>query len=168
MRLYYKQHALNLLGDAEVYDQYNHIAYSVKGQLAFSAEFRLYDARMHAVGTVKRSSRSFAPKFDVFLELNYIGSISKEMSFGHPPIYHIDYNGWTIKAANFEKEYFFFDADGRSIGHVYKDMSSVGDAYVMEIIDDADADGVFDADPISFIMFIVAIDAEKAARTACV
>lgn len=47
------------------------------------------------MGNVLEKVMTLLPKFEIYKNNEYIGCLSKELSF-FTPHYHIDYNGWHI------------------------------------------------------------------------
>lgn len=158
MKLYFKQNAFSFLGDANVYDEFGEIAYTVKGRLTWGQEFRIYDRYGNEAGMIKRKIMSFMPVFEIYLGSDYIGSIRKEVSFLHPH-YTIDYNGWTVEGGTLEWNYILKDRDGFLVASAEKELMHLSDRYLLNINDEGNPD------PLTVLMFIIAIDAEKASRS---
>lgn len=129
--------------------------YVVKGQLSFGHCLKIFDAFGNEVGTVKEKVITFLPKFEIYLGNNYVGCISKELSFLKPK-YNIDYNGWHVEGNFFEWDYSIIDSRGYSVAAISKQLLNWTDTYVIDILHPQDA--------LCALMIVLAIDAEKCSR----
>lgn len=107
------------------------------------------------MGTVKECVFTFLPKFELYEGPQYIGCISKEISFLKPS-YNIDFNGWEIRGSFMEWDYTITGAGGREIAVISKELFHMTDTYVLDIADPENA--------LYVLMFVLAIDAEKCSR----
>ena len=98
---------------------------------------------------------TFLPKFELYEGPQYIGCISKEISFLKPS-YNIDFNGWEIRGSFMEWDYTITGAGGREIAVISKELFHMTDTYVLDIADPENA--------LYVLMFVLAIDAEKCSR----
>lgn len=159
MRLFFEQKAFNVLGDSTVYNENGDIVYTVKGRASWGHILKVYDANGHEVGTVKQVMMTFLPKFDIYLGNTLIGTIKKESVFSFAPTYSISYNGWTVEGSKTEWDYIFRDRYGYEVARAMKEAFKVADKYTLMI------DETNNPDPLTVLMFIIAIDAEKASRS---
>lgn len=158
MKLYFKQKMFSFTGDSNIYDESGQVAFVVKGQISWGKEFIVYDRYGNSVGIVKRNLKSFMPQFDIFLGTDYVGSIRKKFSFPTSR-YAIDYNGWTVDGSTFGYNYIFRDRNGYYVASAAKEEMTLSDRYVLDIADEGNPD------PLTVLMFIIAIDCEKASRS---
>ena len=106
------------------------------------------------VGTVKERVFTFLPKFELYEGPQYIGCISKEISFLKPS-YNIDFNGWEIRGSFMEWDYTIQDGR-RTVASISKELFNWTDTYTIDVADPGDA--------LYALMVVLAIDAEKCSR----
>ena len=95
------------------------------------------------------------PKFEIYKNNEYIGCLSKELSF-FTPHYNIDYNGWHIDGTLTEWNYTIVDESYDTVAIIRKEIFNFTDTYVIDV---KDVENALDA-----LMFVLAIDAEKCTR----
>jgi len=95
------------------------------------------------------------PKFEIYKNNEYIGCLSKELSF-FAPHYNIDYNGWHIDGTITEWNYTIVDESYVTVAIIRKEIFNFTDTYVIDV---KDVENALDA-----LMFVLAIDAEKCTR----
>lgn len=155
MKLLFKQRLFSWFDSYDIYYENGEVAYSVKGQLAWGHKFAVYDSYGDEVGTVVQRVITFLPKFEVYEDNQYIGSISRELSF-FTKRYNIDYNGWRIEGDFFEWDYQIVDSRGYPVAYISKELFHLTDTYVIDV---PDPDNALDA-----LLFVLAVDAEKCSR----
>ncbi len=155
MKLLFKQRLFSWFDSYDIFDEFENVAFTVKGQLSWGHKLVVYDAHGHEVGTVEERVLTFLPKFEIYKNGSYAGCISKEFSF-FTPRYNIDYNGWHIDGTWLEWDYDIKDSRGCQIAKISKELFHWTDTYVIDVKDPADA--------LSALMFVLAIDAEKCSR----
>ncbi len=153
MRLLFKQRLFSWFDSYDIYDEDGNVVYEVKGQLDWGHCLKVYQSNVH-LATIKQVLLTFIPRFEIYKDDQYAGSISKEFSF-FVPRYNIDFNGWHIEGDIFEWDYQIYD-DSKVIASISKELFNLTDTYVLNIIDPKDA--------LDVLAFVLAIDAEKCSR----
>lgn len=152
MKLLFKQRIFSWFDSYDIYNEEGQTVYTVKGQLSWGHCLKIFDAYGKEIGTVKERVLTFLPKFEIYLENNYIGCISKELTLLKPK-YNIDYNGWHIEGDFWEWDYSILNSSGRNIATVSKQLFKLADTYIIDVNDPQDA--------LCALMLVLAIDAEK-------
>ena len=155
MRLLFKQRMFSWFDSYDIYDENENTVYVVKGQLAWGHCLKIFDASGWEVGTVKQKVLTLLPKFEIYKNNEYIGCLSKELSF-FSPHYNIDYNGWHIDGTLTEWNYTIVDESYDTVAVIRKEIFNFTDTYVINV---KDPENALDA-----LMFVLAIDAEKCTR----
>lgn len=155
MRLLFKQRLLSLLDNYDIYDENGNTVYTVEDQVGWVHNVKIFDHNHMEVGTVKQRIFSFLPKFELYMKDQYIGCITKEMTF-FKPSFNIDYNGWHIDGNLFEWNYQIYNSSDQLIASVSKEIFNWSDTYIIDVLRDEDA--------IPALMLVLAIDAEKSSR----
>ena len=155
MKLLFKQRLFSWFDSYDIYDETGRTVYTVKGQLSWGHCLKIYDACGNEIGMVKEQVFTFLPKFEIYIENNYIGCISKEFSFFKPK-FNIDYNGWRMEGDFFEWDYRIIDVSGQGVAEVSKQLFNWTDTYVIDVWNPQDA--------LQALMLVLAIDAEKCSR----
>lgn len=155
MKLMFKQRLFSWFDSYDIYNEAGETVYTVKGQLSWGHCLKIFDAAGNECGMVKQRVLTFLPKFEIYLGENYIGCISKELTFLKPK-YNIDYNGWHIDGNYFEWDYRIASKSGQHIATISKQLFNWTDTYVIEVYDPQDT--------LYALMFVLAIDAEKCSR----
>lgn len=155
MRLIFKQRLFAWFDSYDIYYENGQVAYTVKGQLAWGHCLKIYDSTGMEVGTVKEKVLTFLPQFELYLENQYVGKVTKEFTFLRPK-FTIDCGGWTVDGNFMEWDYAIRDHNGRQVAYVSKEVLNLTDTYVMDIAEPGDA--------LMVLMLVLAIDAEKCSR----
>ena len=170
MRLYFKQRFFSWLDSYDIYNEAGETVYTVEGKLAwghkliiFDAEGQLswghklaiYNAGGEEVGMVKEVVLTFLPRFELYINGELAGTLSKELSFFRPR-YNIDFNGWHVEGDFFEWDYQIEDEQGNQVASISKDLWHMTDHYAIEVNQSGDA--------LDALMVVLAIDAEKCSR----
>ena len=138
----------------DIYDESGETLYTVKGELSWGHCLRIFDAHGSEVGVVKERILTWLPKFEVYYQGNYVGCISKELSFLKPR-YNIEFKGWEIEGDWLEWDYRILEGE-KLVATVSKEVVRWTDTYVIDVNRDEDA--------IYALMFVLAMDAEKCSR----
>ena len=155
MKLLFKQRFFSWLDSYDVFDEAGNTVYTVKGELAWGHQLRIYDASGNELGLVKQRILSFLPRFEIYVKDQYIGCISREFTLFRPR-YNIDFNGWQIEGSWMEWDYSIVDADGTRIADISKELWNWTDTYSLDIYEPQNA--------LCTLMLVLAIDAEKCSR----
>ncbi len=155
MRLLFKQRFFSWLDSYEIYDEAGNTVYSVRGELAWGHQLRIYDANGFEVGLVKERIFTFLPKFEMYLGDRYVGSICRELSL-FVPRYNIECNGWQVEGSIFEWDYTVLTTSGARVADISKQLFNFTDTYILDVYNPCDA--------LCVLMLVLAIDAEKCSR----
>ena len=155
MKLLFKQRFFSWFDSYDIYDEEGNTVYIVKGELSWGHLLRIYDARGNEVGMIKEKILTWFPKFEMYINDRYVGSINKEFSF-FTPKYNIDCKGWDIEGDWFEWDYSIYDSSERTVASVSKELWNWTDTYIIDVRKPDDA--------IYALMLVLAIDAEKCSR----
>jgi uncharacterized protein YxjI len=116
---------------------------------------RIYDAIGNELGMIKQKILTFMPKFEIYINEQYVGSINREFNF-FTPSYNIDYNGWYVEGNFWEWDYDIFDINDNLVATISKEFFNWTDTYSIEVFNQEDA--------LSVLLFVLAVDAEKDSR----
>lgn len=155
MRLLFKQRMFSWFDSYDIYDEAGNTLYVVKGQLSWGHCLKIYNANGNEIGTVKERIFTLLPKFEIYMNDNYVGCISKEFTF-FKPAYNIDFKGWHVEGDFFEWDYQISDRMGQCVAAVSKQLFNWTDTYVIDVCNSQDA--------LAALMLVLAIDAEKCSR----
>ena len=155
MKLLFKQRFFSWFDSYDIYDETGNTVYVVKGELSWGHLLRIYDAKGNEVGMIKEKILTWFPKFEIYINDSYVGSINKEISL-FTPKYNIDCKGWHIEGDWFEWDYSIYDSADRNVASVSKELWNWTDTYIIDVRKPEDA--------IYALMLVLAIDAEKCSR----
>lgn len=155
MKLLFKQRFFSWLDSYDIFAENGETVYSVKGQLSWGHCLKIFDAAGQEIGTVKERILTWLPKFELYGGTQYIGCVSKELTFFRPK-YHIDVNGWSMEGNWLEWDYTIINAEGRQVASISKQIWNLTDTYAIDIFDPNNA--------LTVLMLVLAIDAEKCSR----
>lgn len=155
MRLLFKQRLFSWFDSYDIYDESGAVVYIVKGQLSWGHCLKIFDANGNETGMVKERVLTFLPEFEIYLGNQYLGCISKELTFLKPK-YNIECNGWQVRGNFLEWDYEILNAAGQEIAVVWKEVLHWPDTYVIDVREPQNA--------LCVLMFVLAIDAEKCSR----
>ncbi|WP_418564039.1 LURP-one-related/scramblase family protein [Holdemanella biformis] len=155
MKLLFKQRFFSWFDSYDTYNEDGQVIYQVEGKLSWGHKLVIYDQNGNEVGTVLEKVITLLPKFEIYKNNEYIGCLSKELSF-FIPHYNIDYNGWHIDGTLTEWNYTIVDESYDTVAIIRKEIFNFTDTYVIDV---KDPENALDA-----LMFVLAIDAEKCTR----
>ena len=155
MKLLFKQRFFSWFDSYDIYDEVGNTVYTVKGQLAWGHCLKIFNAYGDEIGTVQEKIFTFLPKFEVYIQGQYVGCICKEFSL-FSPRFNIDFNGWQVNGDFLEWDYQIVNSTGRCVADISKQLLNWTDTYVIDVRDPQDA--------LYALMLVLAIDAEKCPR----
>ena len=155
MKLLFKQRMFSWFDSYDIYNESEETVYTVKGQLAWGHCLKIYDAEGAEIGTVKERVLTWLPKFELYLGEDYVGCITKELTFLKPK-FNVDCNGWHVDGNWLEWDYSILKEDGQEVAAVSKELWNWTDTYTIDIHNPEDA--------LCALMVVLAIDAEKCSR----
>lgn len=154
MKMLLKQKMFSWFDSYDIYDEAGEVLYTVKGELAFGHQLRIYDKYGEEVGLLKQKILTFLPKFELYEKEQYIGCIHKALSF-FLPRFTIDFCGWQIVGDCIGWEYAITDALGDTVAYISQELNWT-DTYSIDVVDSKDA--------LYALMLVLAIDADKCSR----
>ncbi len=155
MKMLFKQRMFSWFDSYDIFDEAGEILFTVKGELAFGHQLRIYNKYGAEVGLVKQKILTFLPKYELFSGEMYLGCIHKEFSFLRPR-FTVDFCGWQIVGNYFEWDYSITDALGDTVAYISKEIWNWTDTYSIEVYDPKDA--------LYALMLVLALDADKCSR----
>ncbi len=155
MILLLKQRLFSWFDSYDIYDEAGETVYMVKGELAWGHCMRIYDAAGNELGMIKQKIITLLPKFEIYIDEQYVGSINREFNL-FTPSYNIDYNGWYVEGNYWEWDYGIYDSYDNLVATISKEFFNWTDTYSIEVYNPEDA--------LSALMFVLAMDAEKCSR----
>ncbi len=155
MKLRFQQRFFSWLDSYDVYNEWNEVVYTVKGQLAWGHCLKIFDAQGRELGELREKLFTWLPKFEMYVGGAYFGRITKELTLFRPK-FDIDCNGWYIQGDFFEWDYQILAPDGGLVASVSKELN-IRDVYVIDVARPEDA--------LQALLVVMAIDAEKCSRS---
>lgn len=151
MKLIIKQRFLSVLDSYNIFDENDHVIYTVKGRLSFGHKLEVYDAADCHIATIREEVFTFLPRFKIYVDDHYIGSFCKKMSLFRPK-YILDFNDWDIEGDVFGWNYSICSRQG-VIASIHKEVLHVMDYYVIDVKNPQNA--------LYAMLIVLSIDAEK-------
>lgn len=155
MKLLFKQRFFSWFDSYDIYDQNGRTVFTVEGQPAWGHKLHILDSYGRHIATLRQEIFTFMPRFNMFISEREVGSIRKEFTF-FKPSFVIDFNGWFVDGDFFEWDYHIYDAHGRAVAAISKELFNFTDTYTIDVENDDDA--------LCALMVTLAIDAEKCSR----
>lgn len=152
MKLLFKQRFFSWFDSYDIYYENGAVAYTVKGQLSWGHKLNIYDMYGNLVGTVKEVIFRFLPRFELYVNGNYIGCVKKKFRW-FANDYAIDFMGWQVNGNFLGWDYTISDANGTPVARIGKEVFNWTDTYVIDVANPQNA--------LYALMFTLAIDAEK-------
>ena len=156
MKLFFKQRFFSWFDSYDIYNEAGETVYTVEGKLSWGHCLHILDAAGNHIGTVKERVLTLLPKFELYENDVYIGSIQKAFTF-FAPKFDIDCNGWQVQGSFMEWDYQVTEPCGALVATVTKELFHWTDTYVIDVVNPADA--------LRALMLMLAIDAEKCSRS---
>ena len=104
MKLLFKQRFFSWLDSYDIFDEEGKTIYTVEGKLSLGHCMHVYNVYHEHIATLKQELLTFMPRFSVYMQDEYVGSISREFTF-FKPSYQIDYKGWSVHGDFMEWDY---------------------------------------------------------------
>ena len=155
MKLLFKQRFFSWFDSYDIYYEDGSTAYTVGGKLAWGHKLVISDPSGNEVGMLREVIFSWFPRFEFFINGNYVGSVKKEFSFFRPR-YNVDFKSWSVVGNFWEWDYEISSPSGH-IASVSKKPLNFTDTYQIDVSDPSDALGA--------LLVVLAIDAEKCTRS---
>ncbi len=155
MKLLFKERLFSWLDSYDIYDEYGVKKYTVEGKLGFGHKLHILDDSGIHIATLKQDILSFLPRFNMYINNEFIGTINKNFTLLKPS-FKINYNGWKIKGNFWEWNYIITNSYNETVATISKEIFNFTDTYSIEVKNAIDA--------IYVLMVTLAIDAEKCSR----
>lgn len=155
MKLLFKERLFSWFDSYDIYDEEGNTVFVVKGQLSWGHCLQIYSAQGEHLGTVKEENFTFMPKFRLYEGEQYVGEISKELTF-FKPRFSLDCKGWQVEGDFMEWNYSVIDSAGYMIMAANKRVFQFTDTYEIEVGKPEDV--------LYSLMIVLAIDAAKCSR----
>lgn len=156
MKLLFKQRMFSWLDSYDIYNEAEETVYTVKSKLSWGHCLKIYDHLGREQGMIKQKIWTWLPKFEMYIDNQYIGCINKEFSLFSPK-FNIDYNGWRVNGDWTEWDYTILNSQCDLVATISKKIWNWTDTYVIDIQNPNDA--------LYVLMLVLAIDAEKCSRS---
>ena len=131
MQLRIKQRVFSWTDSYDVYDEKNNPRYFVTADfLTLGHHIRVYDKKTdRELGSIHQKLLTLLPRFDIVIDGQLQGSVSKEFSL-FVPRYHVDFRGWHVEGDLFGWDYQVYYGDARVMS-ISKELLAWGDTYVL-------------------------------------
>lgn len=131
MQLRIKQRVFSWTDSYDVYDENGNPKYFVKAEfLSLGHQIHVYDKRTdREVGSIHQRLLTFLPKFDIVVDGQDQGSVSKQLSL-FTPRYEVDFRGWQVEGDLFGWDYQVYQG-GSLVMSISKELLAWGDTYVL-------------------------------------
>jgi len=151
MQLLIKQRIFAWSDTYDVYDESGEPRYFVRGKVfALGHQIHVFDKKTGAeVGAIKQRLLTLLPKFDIMINGNVVGTISREFTFFKPK-YHVDFRGWEVDGDFLGWNYVARCGDYEVL-RVSKEILTWSDTYAIQYMNQADE--------IPALLLVLAIDA---------
>ncbi len=155
MKLIFKQKMFSWFDSYDIFDEDNNTVFTVKGQFGWGHRLNVYNSSGVHIAILQEKIFSFLPKFEIRIDGESVGAVSKEFSFFKPK-FSVDYKGWLVEGSFMEWDYTIYDSSMEVVATVTKELFKWTDTYVIDIKNPEDA--------LPALMLVLAIDAEKCSR----
>lgn len=155
MKMLFKQRMFSWFDSYDIYDENGGVLYTVEGQLSWGHTLHILNPQGRHIATVKQQVLTFLPRFQLYLEEEPVGTITKEFALFHPA-FSLDFNGWQVEGQFLEWDYRITDDRGAPVATISKELWNWTDTYTIDVADPRDA--------LFALMVVLAIDAEKCSR----
>ena len=137
MKLLFKQRFFSWFDSYDIYNEAGETVYTVEGKLSWGHCLHILDAAGNHIGTVKERVLTLLPKFELYENDEYIGSIQKAFTF-FAPKFDIDCNGWQVQGSFMEWDYQVTEPCGALVATVTKELFHWTDTYIKIVEPDTD------------------------------
>ena len=155
MRLYFKERFFSWLDSYDIYGEDGQVVFTVEGKLSWGHCLHILDHTGTHIATLQEKVLTFLPKFELYIQDQYVGEIRKEFTF-FKPLFTLDCNDWEVDGAFMEWDYTIRSASRGEIAVITKELLRMTDCYSIDVHDPDDALGA--------LLVVLAIDAEKCSR----
>lgn len=129
MKLFLKQRFFSWTDTYDVFDSDDCVRYFVKAEFfSLGHVIHVYDTTGAEVGCIREKLLTFLPKFEIEINGNILGTISKKFTF-FKENYTLDYKGWDVEGDFLGWDYSVKDSYGAEVVSVSKEIFNFTDAY---------------------------------------
>ncbi len=131
MKLLIKQRIFSWTDSYDVYDETGEARYEVAAEFfSFGHQIHVYDKRSgRELGSIHEKLFTFLPQFEIVVNGQLQGTISKEFSFFIPQ-YLVDYRGWDVEGDIMGWDYRVTQG-GHTVMTITKELFNWSDTYVL-------------------------------------
>lgn len=152
MKLMFKQRFFSWFDSYDIYDENNTAVYTVNGKPAWGHKLEIYDRSGNHLATLREQILTFLPRFDIQINGQTVGTITKEFTF-FKPSFSVDCNDWQVEGSFLEWDYRILTQDGMAVARIEKQLFNFTDTYIIDVADEQDG--------LLVLMVVLAIDAVK-------
>lgn len=137
MQLLIKQRVFSWTDSYDVYDENGDARYFVQAEfLTLGHQIHVYEkATGREVGSIHQRLLTFLPAFDIVVDGQEQGCVSKEFSL-FTPKYHVDFRGWDVEGDLLGWDYQVYQGD-MEVMSISKEWLTWGDTYVLNFTNPA-------------------------------
>ncbi len=137
MKLYLLQEVFTFGERFTVYDENETACFYIEGEVfSFGKKLHLYNAREQEIALIHQEVFSFPPTYHVMRGGKDVASIVKEVSFFHQS-YSVEGPNWQVEG-DFSNHEYTITKDGRLVATVSREWFSLGDSYVIDVVEGND------------------------------
>ena len=137
MKLLFKQRLFSWFDSYDIYGEDGKTVYTVEGKISWGHLLHIKDSRGEHIATVKQVILTWLPKFEIYINDEYVGRIKKEFTF-FKPAFDVDFRGWSVNGSFWEWDYSITDG-ARCVATVSKELFNWTDTYQIDVSDPSDA-----------------------------
>ena len=137
MQLCIKQRVFSWTDSYDVYDENGVARYFVRAEfLTLGHQIHVYEkVTGREVGSIHQRLLTFLPAFDIVVDGQEQGCVSKEFSL-FTPKYHVDFRGWDVEGDLLGWDYQVYQGD-LEVMSISKEWLTWGDTYVLNFTNPA-------------------------------
>lgn len=156
MKLLIKQRVFSWTDSYDVYDETGEARYEVAAEFfSFGHQIHVYDKRSgRELGSIHEKLFTFLPEFEIVVNGQTQGIISKEFTFFIPK-YHVDYRGWDVEGDIMGWDYQVTQGNS-TVMTITKELFNWSDTYVLEYSNPANE--------LPGLLLVLAIDAVNCSK----
>lgn len=156
MKLLIRQRVFSWTDSYDVYDETGEARYEVSADFfTFGHQIRVYDKRSgREIGSIHERLFTFLPKFEIVVNGQTLGTISKEFSL-FVPRYNVDYRGWDVEGDILGWDYRVTRGNS-TVMTISKELFRWSDTYVLEYREPANE--------LPGLLLVLAIDAANCSK----
>lgn len=154
MKFYIEQRLFSWFDSYDVCDENQNLIYSVKGELDWGHRLEIYDDKGLHIATLKEAVLTFLPKFEIYMNEEYVGAIVKDFTF-FKQSFTLDLNGWYVEGDFFEWDYTIYNG-ALPVATIAKQLNWTS-TYMIDVAQEENQ--------LIALLVVLAIDAAKCSRS---